>query len=88
MDEIAKIANDKKLGARGLRSIVENTMLDIMYEFPIDENIKKVIITKEPVLGKSKPIFENTNNLKQRDLEDKKMKIKYKNKNFFRCSII
>lgn len=82
LDEIAKIANEKKLGARGLRSIVENTMLDIMYEVPSDENIKKVIITKDAVLGKSKAEFKNTNNLKEHSEDTNKMKIKYKNKNF------
>ncbi len=82
LDEIAKIANDKKLGARGLRSIVENTMLDIMYEVPSDENIKKVIITKDAVLGKSQAEFKNTNNLKEHSEDTNKMKIKYKNKNF------
>ena len=82
LDEIAKIANEKKLGARGLRSIVENTMLDIMYEVPSDENIKKVIITKDAVLGKSQAEFKNTNNLKEHSEDTNKMKIKYKNKNF------
>lgn len=83
LDEIAKIANEKKLGARGLRSIVENTMLDIMYEVPSDESIKKVIITKEVVLGKSKAKYEDSNNLKQHSLDKNKMKIKYKNKDIY-----
>lgn len=82
LEEIAKIANEKKLGARGLRSIVENTMLDIMYEVPSDENIKKVIITKDAVLGKAEAEFKNTNNLSKHSVDDNKMKIKYKNKNF------
>lgn len=57
-------------------------MLDIMYEVPSDENIKKVIITKDAVLGKSKAEFKNTNNLKEHSEDTNKMKIKYKNKNF------
>ncbi len=44
---IAKKAIEKKTGARALRSIIEEYMLDIMYEIPKDDNIGKVIITKE-----------------------------------------
>lgn len=56
--EIAKQAFERKTGARGLRSIMEHAMMDVMYEIPSDETIKKVIITKETVLGESKPIVE------------------------------
>ena len=83
LDEIAKIANEKKLGARGLRSIVENTMLDIMYEVPSDDSIKKVTITKEAVLGKSKAKYDDSNDIEnKKEPKDNKMKIKYKNKDF------
>ena len=44
---IAKKAIEKKTGARALRSIIEEYMLDIMYEIPKDDNIGKVTITKE-----------------------------------------
>lgn len=44
---IAKKAKEKKVGARALRAIIEEFMLDIMYEIPKDDNIGKVIITKE-----------------------------------------
>lgn len=47
IDEIASLALNRKIGARGLRSIVENSLLDLMYEIPSDENKKEVIITKE-----------------------------------------
>ena len=56
--EIAKQAYERKTGARGLRSIMENAMMDVMFEIPSDETIKKVIITKETVLGESKPLVE------------------------------
>lgn len=56
--EIAKQAFERRTGARGLRSIMEHAMMDVMYEIPSDETIKKVIITKETVLGESKPIVE------------------------------
>lgn len=46
---IAKKALEKKTGARGLRSILENVMLDAMFETPSNDMIKKVIITKESI---------------------------------------
>ncbi len=52
---IAAEAFDKKTGARGLRSILEHTMRDVMYEIPSDETITKCIITKEAVEGTGKP---------------------------------
>jgi len=56
--EIASLAYERKTGARGLRSIMENAMMDIMYEIPSDETIKKVTITKDTVLGNSGPLVE------------------------------
>lgn len=53
--EVAKIALKKKTGARGLRSILEQTMLDIMYEIPGNEKINKVIINYESIIGTSSP---------------------------------
>lgn len=47
--EIAKSAMERKTGARGLRSIIESIMLDIMFELPSREDIEKCIITKETV---------------------------------------
>lgn len=49
--EIAKKAIERNTGARGLRSIVENIMMDTMYEVPSEENVSKVIVTKESVLN-------------------------------------
>lgn len=54
---IANKANQLKTGARGLRSIIESIMLDISYEIPSDDNIKKVIVTKEVVETKESPII-------------------------------
>lgn len=56
--EIAKQAFERKTGARGLRSIMEHAMMDVMYEIPSDETIKKVIVTRETVRGESQPIIE------------------------------
>ena len=55
VERIAEEAFDKKTGARGLRSILEHTMRDVMYEIPSDETIEKCIITKEAVEGTGKP---------------------------------
>lgn len=55
--EIAKEAIARKTGARGLRSIIENIMLDVMYELPSLEEVKECIITKDSVLGKASPIL-------------------------------
>ena len=56
IEAIASEAFDKKTGARGLRSILEHTMRDVMYEIPSDESIIKCIITKESATGKGDPI--------------------------------
>ena len=52
---IAQKAIEQKTGARGLRSILEKLMLDLMFEIPSDESIKKVIITKDCVELKGEP---------------------------------
>lgn len=54
---IAKKAKEKKVGARALRAIIEEFMLDIMYEIPKDDNIGKVIITKEYIEKTGGPII-------------------------------
>jgi len=53
---IAAEAMKRKSGARGLRAIMENTMLDVMYEMPSQPNIKEVIISDEVVAGKGPPL--------------------------------
>ena len=58
LQEIANKAIERKTGARGLRSIIEETMLDVMFEVPSQENVKLVRITKEAVDGTDKPILE------------------------------
>ncbi len=52
---IAKIAKEKKVGARALRAVIEEFMLDIMYEIPKDDNIGMVTITKEYVEKNGNP---------------------------------
>ncbi|MFT5706552.1 MAG: ATP-dependent Clp protease ATP-binding subunit ClpX [Oceanospirillaceae bacterium] len=58
---IAEHALERKTGARGLRSILEGSLLDIMYELPSIENVSKVVIDKGVIDGSSEPIliYEN-----------------------------
>lgn len=53
--EIAKQAIERKTGARGLRSIIENTMLDVMYELPSREDIVECVVTKETITDHTHP---------------------------------
>ena len=55
---MAKKSFERKTGARGLRSILESVMNEVMYEIPSDDNISKCIITKEAVDGTVKPVIE------------------------------
>ncbi|GEQ32684.1 ATP-dependent Clp protease ATP-binding subunit ClpX [Marinilactibacillus psychrotolerans] len=56
---IGKKAIERDTGARGLRSIIESIMMEIMFEVPSREDIKKVIITEEAVEGSGDPIYYN-----------------------------
>ncbi|MGT2676942.1 ATP-dependent Clp protease ATP-binding subunit ClpX [Streptococcus pseudoporcinus] len=58
LDAIAEKAIARKTGARGLRSIIEETMLDLMFEIPSQEDVTKVRITKDAVDGTAKPILD------------------------------
>ncbi len=53
---IAKLSVQRKSGARGLRAILENTMLDIMYDLPSQPNMRECIINEDTILRKEKPI--------------------------------
>ena len=55
LTEIARLAMERKTGARGLRAILEKTMTDIMYEVPSDEAAEKCIITADVVRGNEEP---------------------------------
>ncbi len=58
LEAIAEKAMEKDTGARALRAIIEEFMLDIMYEIPKDENIGRVTITREYIDGKASPLIE------------------------------
>lgn len=59
LQEIASISIKRKTGARGLRAIMENTMMDIMYHAPSDETLKSCRITADVVNGIAEPICEH-----------------------------
>ena len=58
IEAIAEKAIAKKTGARALRSIIEDFMLDIMYEIPKDDNIGRVTITKDYIEHTGGPVIE------------------------------
>ena len=60
LEEIAETSLKRKTGARGLRAIMENVMMDIMYRAPSDETLKTCRITKEVVKGIGEPECEHT----------------------------
>lgn len=57
LEQIADITLARKTGARGLRAIMENIMMDTMYHVPSNETIKSCLITKNAVLGQEEPIY-------------------------------
>ena len=54
---VAKLSMERKSGARGLRSILENTMLEVMYEIPSQREIKECVINEDVVTNNEKPIL-------------------------------
>ncbi|MCR4690422.1 MAG: ATP-dependent Clp protease ATP-binding subunit ClpX [Lachnospiraceae bacterium] len=66
---IAQKALERKTGARGLRSIMEGIMLDVMYEIPSDYTIEKCVITEKVVKGEEKPLV-----IRSKDNEPEKKK--------------
>ena len=68
LEAIAKKALQKDTGARALRSIIEEFMLDIMYEIPKDDNIGMVTITKEYIEGTGGPIIDIRSNARDSEI--------------------
>lgn len=58
--EVARIAVERKTGARGLRGVLEDVMTNIMFEIPSDENIQKVTITKSVIDHEGEPVITRT----------------------------
>ncbi len=55
--EVVKISIEKKTGARGLRNVMESALIPIMFEIPSRKEIKEVIITKDVIRNRSKPLY-------------------------------
>jgi len=58
LDEVVNLALDRRTGARALRSIIEEVMLDIMYTLPERPNVVSCTITKEVILGRIEPVYQ------------------------------
>jgi ATP-dependent Clp protease ATP-binding subunit ClpX len=67
LKEIAIKAINKKTGARGLRSILENILLKIMYDLPSEDNVEEVIVDLAAAKGQSQPIIVHTKNIKSKE---------------------
>jgi len=65
LHEIAKLALERKSGARGLRSIVEHALLEVMYEIPSMNGLKQVVIDKNVIREKTKPLYVYENDEKK-----------------------
>ena len=57
LEQIADTTLARKTGARGLRAIMENVMMDTMYHVPSNDKIKSCLITKNTVLGVEEPVY-------------------------------
>jgi ATP-dependent Clp protease ATP-binding subunit ClpX len=57
LEAIADKALERKIGARGLRAIIEEIMLDVMYDIPSKDNVEKCIIQKETVINNESPLL-------------------------------
>ena len=66
LEAIAETSLKRKTGARGLRAIMENIMMDIMYKAPSDETLKTCSITKDVVKGTGEPVCEHAEDLRFR----------------------
>ncbi len=77
---IARKAMERDTGARALRAVIEEFMLDIMYEIPKDDNIGRVTLTGDFIEGKGGPIVEIRTGEKTKKIEDTAKKEKIKDK--------
>jgi ATP-dependent Clp protease ATP-binding subunit ClpX len=72
---VAKEALRRRTGARGLRAVIEQNMLDVMFEIPSNSNVKACRVTKEVIEGKSRPelIYSDPTPVKkpEEDTDDK-----------------
>ncbi|HXI17709.1 MAG TPA: ATP-dependent Clp protease ATP-binding subunit ClpX, partial [Chloroflexota bacterium] len=59
LDAAADLALKQKTGARGLRTIIEDVLLDVMYEIPSRADVKRCLVTEDVINGLGHPILEN-----------------------------
>ena len=57
LEKIVESAQEKSMGARGLRAVLETSMFEIMYELPARDDIKECVITREFVESKAPPTY-------------------------------
>ena len=75
--EIAKEAMTRKTGARGLRAIIEKTIMDQMYEIPSDDTVVSCRITKDMVDGISGPVIEHSDEPRSKKNGARKRNVKH-----------
>jgi ATP-dependent Clp protease ATP-binding subunit ClpX len=61
LETVAQMAIEREIGARGLRTIIETTLLDVMFEIPSRPDIKKVVVTPEAIRHESRPLIKSEN---------------------------
>ena len=61
LEAIAQKAIDRKIGARGLRAVLEGLMTNVMYELPSDPSIRRVVVTEECVKNGTEPVVIHDN---------------------------
>ncbi len=64
--EIADIAHDRGIGARGLRAVIESVMTEVMYNVPMDPSIEKVVVTRETIRDRVEPLLTRDPDLQAR----------------------
>jgi len=70
LEAVAEEAMLRNTGARGLRSIIEDIMMEVMFEIPSREDISKVIVTRDVVLNKEEPLIVTGDNKKKKKKEE------------------
>lgn len=83
LTEIAKQAIERRTGARGLRSIMENTLKKLMFEIPADETVFKITITPDAVKGTGEPVLERGKTIRTKKFVSNSRTPKKRNKKIF-----
>ena len=76
--EVARLAKERKTGARGLRSIMESVLLETMFKIPSETNVSNVIIDESVIRGESSPLLVYANNEAPTMLQAKELPTKDK----------